>query len=56
MLPGEDEVALVLAEVAEEEVVYKAAVEDSEDMEVSRRPEEGGRMLAPSLVCQKKNQ
>ena len=51
MLPGDDEVALVLADVAEEEVVDKAAVEVSEDKEVSRRADEGGRELVPSLAC-----
>jgi len=50
MLPGDDEVALVLADVAEEEVVDKAAVEVSEDKEVSRRADEGGRELVPSLA------
>ena len=51
MLPGEDEVALVLVEVAEEDVVDKAAVEASEDREVSRRADDVGREDAPSLVC-----
>lgn len=48
MLPGEDEVALVLVDVAEDDVVESAVVEASEDMDVSRREDELGRDDDPS--------
>lgn len=43
MLPGEDEVALVFVDAAEDEVVESAVVDVSEDMEVSRSVDEFGR-------------
>ena len=50
MLPGEDEVALVLADVADEDVVESAVVDASEDKDVSRRADEEGRETEASPI------
>ena len=52
MLPGEDEVALVLADVADEDVVESAVVDASEDKDVSRRADEEGRETEASPIWQ----